>query len=255
MTLLSTRRLGVEIGSVKVCRDMDIAIHPGEVWALLGRNGVGKTTLLHTLAGLRDATEGEVSLRGRAMESVGRRARARDIGLLFQSYNDSFPTTVIETVLMGRHPYLSLFEGEGDEDRAMAREVMNQVDLAGLEHRHIASLSGGERRRVDMATLMLQDPAVVLLDEPGNHLDLKHQMALIEWIATQAHARDKAVMLISHDINLALQVADHALLLFGDGSHQHGSVTDVVDADRLSAVFGYPLSAHRIETRTYYYPR
>ncbi|HEY0634830.1 MAG TPA: ABC transporter ATP-binding protein, partial [Gammaproteobacteria bacterium] len=222
MTLLETRTLDIAIGERILCKGLDWSINTHERWAILGTNGAGKTTLLHTLAGLRKPRRGEVVLNGTTLTQLTRRAIAQQIGVLPQDSSDPFPATVWETVLMGRHPHLNPWSGESEADIQQARDAMTRCGLTGWEQRAIATLSGGERRRVALATLLAQNPALLLLDEPANHLDLRHQadlFALMNELCGNGHA---AVMVL-HDPNHALRHCTHALLLHGDGRWETGS--------------------------------
>jgi iron complex transport system ATP-binding protein len=240
--LLGCRELQVEIAGRSVCAALDLEIHPGSSWALLGRNGVGKTTLLHTLAGLRPATGGTRCVDGVRLEQIPRRRLATRIGLP-QDNRDLFPASVLETALIGRHPHLRGLAWEGPGDLALARDALAAVGLAGFEARTVTTLSGGERRRLAMATLLLQQPAVALLDEPANHLDLRHQVELLGLLRRTQAERGGALLMVLHDVNLATRFCDHALLLFGDGETLAGPLGAVLDAASLERLYGLPLVA------------
>lgn len=240
MTLLQTRGLTLAVGTRLLCRELDWSIEPGERWAILGTNGAGKTTLLHTLAGLRHSSQGEVLLNGVPLEQLPRRAIAQQIGLLPQDSSDPFPATVWETVLMGRHPHLAPWRGESAADIQLATEAMARCGLSGWEERVIATLSGGERRRVALATLLTQNPALLLLDEPANHLDLRHQAELFALMLSLS-AAGHAMVMVLHDPNHALRHATHTLLLYGDGRWEAGATGSLLDEERLSALYGHPL--------------
>jgi len=234
--LLAARGLGVTIADVRVCRGLDFTVLPGQSWAILGRNGAGKTTLLHTLAGLRSPDSGTIELQGKALESRSRRAVARLRALLLQDDTDAFPATVLETVLVGRHPHLSRWQWESAEDIRIARDALAAADMAGTEARDVRTLSGGERRRVALAALLAQQPRLFLLDEPSSHLDLSHQLSLLEQLALAIRPGDNALIMVLHDVNLAARYCDHALLL-ADGEAIAGSAEELLTADRLSAVY------------------
>ncbi|WJW75146.1 ABC transporter ATP-binding protein [Thiohalobacter sp. IOR34] len=244
MSHLECLGLGVEIGGKWICRDTDLAFAPGQCWALLGRNGSGKTTLLHTLAGLRPPAAGEVRLDSRPLAVWPRRPLAQRLGLLLQDSHDAFPATVMETALMGRHPHLSNWGWETAADRAIARRSLARLGLEEMAKREVHSLSGGERRRLALATLLTQDPQLLLLDEPTNHLDLAHQIQCLRLFRELA-AEGRTVLMVLHDINLAARFADHVLLLDG-GRIETGPLEALFDAERLGRVFGHPLRA--IET-------
>jgi iron complex transport system ATP-binding protein len=240
--LLATRGLTVSIAGIRVCSGLDLVVAPGQCWAVVGRNGAGKTTLLHTLAGLRSPAAGTIEFLGRSLASSGRRELARLRGLLPQDDSDAFPATVLETVLIGRHPHLSRWQWEGTEDLRIAHDALVAADMAGTDARDVRTLSGGERRRVALAALLAQQPQLFLLDEPSSHLDLAHQIAMLDRLVDAVRAGGKALVMVLHDINLAARYCDHALLL-ADGAAVAGRAAELFRADRLSAVFGIPLQA------------
>jgi len=240
MTLLETQRLDLAVGDRTLCNGLDWSIQQGERWAILGTNGAGKTTLLHTLAGLRTPLRGHVMLKGEPLAQLPRRTVAQLIGLLPQDSIDPFPATVWETVLMGRHPHLNPWSGESDSDIQIARDAIARCGLTGWEERAIATLSGGERRRVALATLLAQDPALFLLDEPTNHLDLRHQAELFTLMKSLSEEGRGAVMVL-HDPNQALRHATHALLLYGEGRWETGECNSLLTEERLTRLYDHPL--------------
>ena len=241
MAILTAQQLDVAIGTVQVCAQLDLKLQPGQCWGLLGRNGAGKTTLLHTLAGLREPQNGEVLLDDRSLRSLPRRTVAQKLGVLFQDEADPFPATVLETALIGRHPYLSRWAWEDSADIERARLALRQVGIDHLETRLVSTLSGGERRRLGLAMLLTQDPALLLLDEPTNHLDLRHQVQVLQHLRNLADRTGKTLLLILHDINLATRFCNHLLLLLGDGETVAGPASQVIDAATLEALFQHPV--------------
>ena len=240
--LLQTRALSVEIAGKSVCRDLDLALHAGQCVGLLGGNGVGKTTLLHTLAGLRAPASGQVLLDGAPLASLSRRRVAQRLGLLMQQPEDSLPATVLETALIGRHPHLDFWRWESHADVAIARRALKNVGLEGLEQRVQTALSGGERRRLDIATVLVQDPQLFLLDEPAHQLDLQHQMALLGQLKRLAETQGRCVFMSLHDINLAARFCDSILMLFGEGEALFGAANQVLDAGNLSRLYHTPVT-------------
>ena len=237
--LLAAHALSVSIGGNLVVRELNLALHPGECLVILGRNGVGKTTLLHSLAGPHAADAGEVRLVGKTYSDLGHRGAARLRGLLPQRQEDVFAATVLETVLIGRHPHLARWDWESAADAALARAALETVGLADFAARAIHTLSGGERQRVALATLLVQQPRVYLLDEPLAHLDLNHQVAVLELMRRRVREEGAALVMVLHDVNLAARSCDRALLLFGEGEYELGdAVPDVRDLSRL---YGHPL--------------
>ncbi len=239
---LHTDRLDIRVPGKTLCAGLTLKLGPGENWALLGANGSGKTTLLHTLAGLRSADGGHVSLGERDIRDYPHRMRARHLGVLFQDYDVAFPATVLETVLTGRHPYLSRWQWQDDaDDVRLAEAALAAVGLAGFEARRAYTLSGGERRRAEIAAVLAQDPPVLLLDEPTNHLDLRHQIEILQLLTQRRQQRDALSVLVLHDLNLATRFCTHALLLFGNGECRHGELPDILDTETLEMLYGYPI--------------
>jgi iron complex transport system ATP-binding protein len=239
--ILSARKLTVSIGPHAVCAGLDLDLAPGQRLAILGRNGAGKSTLLATLAGLRPADAGEILLAGQRYATHGLRAAARLRGWLGQEHGDPFASTVLETVLAGRHPHLGRWAWESGADTEIARAALAAVGLADMTLREVRTLSGGERQRAAIATLLAQEPRLYLLDEPLAFLDLNHQIAILDLLTQRARDTAVALAMVLHDPNLALRYCDQALLLFGDGSHLAGPAADVIDAAILSRLYGHPL--------------
>ncbi len=238
--VLAGRGLTVTIAGIVVCRELDLSVEPGQCWAILGRNGAGKTTLLHTLAGLRAPVAGTIELDGRPMATMSAREIARIRGLLTQNDIDAFGATVLETAMIGRHPYLSRWQWEGAEDLRIARDSLESMDLSGAEQRDVRTLSGGERRRAALAALLTQQPGLLLLDEPSSHLDLAHQLAVLRRLTALARARGSALIMVLHDVNLARRFCDHVLML-DEGTATAGAASELLTAARLSKIYDVTL--------------
>jgi iron complex transport system ATP-binding protein len=241
MSLLETLALEVAIGSVTVCHNLDMVIKAGERWCVLGRNGTGKTTLLLTLAGLRPPQSGSIDLQQQILASLPRRRIAQLVGVLFQDQMDSFPANVLDTVLTGRHPWLGPLQWESDADREKARNALQAVGLADIEHRIVTTLSGGERRRLGIATLLTQEPQLLLLDEPTNHLDIRHQIQVLQLLGDLVRDNSRALLLVMHDLNLAARYCNRFLLLFGNGETAQGSAAEVLTRPNLERLYQHPL--------------
>lgn len=247
MAVLACRQLKIRLGQRKLCSKLDLQLEPGQCWAILGKNGAGKTTLLHTLAGLREPTDGEVFLQGKNLKKLTRKSIAQQLGIVLQDQQDPFPANVLETVLEGRHPYLSVWQWETIEDHRKARQSLAALHLAGMEHRDIGTLSGGERQRVAIATLLTQSPLVSLLDEPTNHLDLHHQIMALELLRERNRQQKGVLMMALHDINMVARFCTHVLMLFGDGNTLQGRLRDVLTTENLECLYGHPI--RRIPSR------
>jgi iron complex transport system ATP-binding protein len=230
---------------------LHIAVSAGEVVCLLGPNGAGKSLTLHTLAGLRPPDSGQINLCGRPLLDWSRRERARRIGLLTQVSEDPFPGTVMEAVLIGRHPHVESWQWESPSDREVARQALTDCDLEGFENRELSTLSGGERRRVALAAVLAQDPDILLLDEPQNHLDPRHQLAVLRLLRTRAEA-GRGTLVSLHDASLAARFSDRAILLHGDGRWAFGPVNETITATALSEIYGVTVSEIAIHGRRHF---
>lgn len=238
---LEVRALTVSIAGKYVCRDFDLTLRSGTCLGLLGSNGVGKTTLLHTLAGLRTPHGGEIFLNGALLKTLPRRRIAQQLGLLMQQQEDSLPATVLETALIGRHPHIQFWRWESHSDVTIARRALKIVGLDGLEQRPQTQLSGGERRRLDIATILTQNPRIFLLDEPANQLDLHHQLSLLSLFSRFAHEQGRLTVLSLHDVNLAARFCDQVLMLFGNGELLCGNAVEILTAGNLSRLYQTPV--------------
>lgn len=236
---LQLEQLQLQRGSRVLCQPFDLAVADGQCWGILGSNGSGKTTLLHTLAGLHHDYAGRIRLDDTGIDRIPRKQFARQVGLLLQTNEEAFPGSVLETVLTGRHPHLKAWQWESEQDHALARATLHQVDLAGFEQRNLLTLSGGERRRLYIATLLAQQPQLYLLDEPANHLDLRHQHQILDLLQQRCTGHNHSVIMVLHDPNLAARYCDHVLLLHEDGHVEGGPAEELMTAERLSRLYGY----------------
>lgn len=240
--VFSVTKLAVSVPGRSLVRDLDFVLRPGELVAVLGQNGAGKSLTLHTFAGLRTAEAGMIELDGVAITSLARRTIAQRLALLMQDSEDIFPASVMDTVLIGRHPHIEPLRWESDEDRRFAENCLCDMDLAELADRDIATLSGGERRRLAIAQTLAQDPGIFLLDEPTNHLDPQHQIDVLELFVKRAR-QGAAVIACLHDVNLAARFADRCLLLYGDGHWYLGDTAEALSEERLSKLYNVKMEA------------
>ncbi len=238
----SCRDLDVRIAGRTLVEGLQLDTEDGELIAVLGRNGSGKTLTMHTLAGLRAAASGTVNIGGTEIGKLSRHLVARQLALLPQHVDDIFPATVLDTALIGRHPHIGRFNWESAHDVEIAGAALEAVGLATLRHRDVLTLSGGERRRLAIAQVLTQDPRILLLDEPTNHLDPQHQLDALRLFRDKADS-GASVIASLHDANLAVRYADRCLLLYGDGRWDLGATEKVLDSDKLSRLYGTPMEA------------
>ena len=255
---LSVHQLTLAAGTRVLFRDLDLVVEPGQLWAVLGKNGCGKTTLLRTLAGLHPLSRderGSISFGHRPLRDWPLDALARERAWLPQKIADAFSATVRETVATGRFPHRTRFSSpfrtssrgriprrDGD-DAAIVDATLAALGIEDLAERDVLSLSGGERQRVAIATLLAQTPRMALLDEPTAHLDLDMQHRCMRLIADRVAARasPEAAIVTLHDINLAARYATHVLLFVDADQVDVGPKASVLDPERLSRAYGHRL--------------
>ena len=235
-------------GPRPILHDVNLAVDSGEVVALVGPNGAGKSTLIRVLSGVLPA-RGEAWLNGADLLRLAPAQRARRVAVVPQMIRLPEAFTVGEIVLMGRTPHLPLWGGETRADCEIAWQAMRRTHVEGLSERRVDELSGGEQQRVVIARALAQEPQVLLLDEPTAHLDLKHQVAVLELVRGLAHDHNLAVLLTLHDLNQAAQYADRVALMQQGRLVAQGLAADVFTADRISAVYGVPVTISQHPTR------
>lgn len=242
--LLETLNLTLTVGSRQLVCDLNWQVEAGQCWCVLGCNGVGKTTLLRSLAGLDGAAslQGEIQIAGRRLDSLALLELAKLRSYLPQGRNDAFAYRVLELVLGARHPYHAGQYWESTEDISAAMAALAQLDVAALAERDIRSLSGGERQRVAIAATLAQDAQLMLLDEPSNGLDLAHQVSVMQLLSAACSKNGTAVLMASHDLNLVAGFATHALLLMGDGRWRAGPVWEMMTEQNLSHCLAHPVT-------------
>lgn len=240
LALLEARGLAIAAGDRVLCEDLDVTVNAGDRWAIVGPNGAGKTTLLRALAGLHEPMRGAVRYAGTDVRSMPARSRALHRAVLPQDSQDAFPASVLETVLIGRHPHLSRFAWESESDIARAQQALARFGLHGFANRDVRTLSGGERRRVALAALLVQETPVFLLDEPSSHLDIAQQATALEVFVALAERQHAAIVMVLHDLHLATRFCDHAIAI-GGGRARAGDASQLLNSAELSTLFGREL--------------
>ncbi|MFT5138551.1 MAG: iron complex transport system ATP-binding protein [Lysobacterales bacterium] len=241
MSLLACKSVALEIAGKHVVDGLDLDFYPGQFWGLMGANGIGKTTLMKCLAGLINPGNGQVSLEGQAILEIKRKSVAQRVGMMQQHTVYVFDASVLQTVLTGRHPHLGSWQRETQDDVNKAQTVIEQLGLDGLQERSVTSLSGGEARRLAFATLLVQEPSIMLLDEPSNHLDLKHQVSIMRRIGNEVYSGNKLAIAAMHDVNLAACYCSHVLMLFGDGEWNAGPAAEMFSQVQLERLYQCPV--------------
>lgn len=236
MLALEVKNLSLTLGNRRLVTGLNWQVRQGEFWCVLGRNGAGKTTLLHALSGLQSIDDGSIWMMGRSVKDLTLTELARLRGLMPQQMIDRFSASVGDTVAIARAPWrLGSAWRDDDDDRSYVTAALQRVGMLDRIDDDVMHLSGGERQRVAFAAMLVQNPSLMLLDEPSSHQDIAQQLAMMRLM--QELAIDHAVIASCHDINLAARFASHVLLL-GEGFYYAGSTQEVLNPDVLSRVYG-----------------
>ncbi len=222
-------------------REMNFAVERGELLAILGPNASGKSTLLKLLAGSLKPSAGAARLGGEPVHNLPQRERARRIALVQQESPVLFSLDVLSFVLQGRHAHRPRFGFETADDVQIAEEALELTCATHLRNRLVQELSGGEKQRVVLARALAQQAELLLLDEPTLHLDIGFQVELLRLVRRLAREKNYAVVIVSHELNLAAEFADTALLLHQGEALAHGIPGEVFRQDLLERVFQTPL--------------
>jgi iron complex transport system ATP-binding protein len=242
---------GIEFGYGGAFRlaDVSFAVEPGEILGIVGPNSSGKTTLLRLLTRVHAPARGEIRFRGTPLARVPRRALAREVAVVPQEEHPAFPVSVRELVLMGRFPRGAGRLFEGREDLARAEAAMATAGVRAVADQAVDTLAGGEWQRTLLARGLAQEPRVLLLDEPTSHLDLRHQREIAGLLRRLNREAGMTVVFVSHDLNLAGELADRVLLLAEGRVARLGAPREVLDAGVLEAVYGCPVWVEKVGDR------
>ncbi len=234
--LLAARDVVFDYGGNEVVCGVTLELVAGEILGLIGPNGSGKSTLIRMLSGVLTPTAGRIELAGRPMREIGARERARAIAVVPQETSVEMPFTVMEAVLMGRSPHLGGFAFEGDTDVAAARRAMERTGVEHLARRSLHQLSGGERQRVILARALAQEARVLLLDEPGAFLDLRHAVELYD-LLQELRDEGRAILTVLHDLNLAALYCDRIGLMKDGRLVRFGTPAEVITYTAITEVY------------------
>lgn len=221
---------------------------------ILGANGAGKSTLLKLMTGALKPEAGEVLYREKPLRSIGRREIARRIAYIPQDPVFAFPFSVTEVILMGRAPYIGRFEFERESDLEMAREAMETVGISHLEKRLISEISSGERQLASIARALVQEPEVMILDEPATFLDIRHRSEIMNILRKLRDERGILIIAATHDIFGALFYFDDIVMLKEGGIFAEGGVEEVVTGENLSALYGTEVAVKKEDGKLFVYP-
>jgi len=236
--MLEVKNLSAGYGGADVIHSINLKAERRESLCILGPNGSGKSTLLKSIARIIDY-RGTVLINGEDISAVSRKELAKKIALLSQNTQVFFPYTVYETVSMGRYAYSHGFlKNLSAEDSAVIENILKKLDIWENKNCMIDELSGGELQRVFLARTLAQSPDLILLDEPSNHLDLKHQIELLKYLKAWVKENNKTLISVFHDLNLARLFGDTAVVLNNGTLAANGKIEEVLNSGILSEVYG-----------------
>lgn len=236
---LALDNLTLAYGDRTVLTGVSLEVAAGDFVGLIGPNACGKSTLLKAVSRILRPAAGRVLVDGRDVwREMTLLETARTVAVVPQDFPVNFPFTVEETVALGRTPYVSRLRGEQPRDLARAREAMRATGTLGLKDRVLPELAGGERQRVILAKALAQEPRLLLLDEPTSHLDINHQVEILDLLLGLNRSGGLTVAIVLHDLNLASIYCDYLYLLGGGGLVARGRPQEVLTAENLELVYG-----------------
>ncbi|MCC6712764.1 MAG: ABC transporter ATP-binding protein [Candidatus Dadabacteria bacterium] len=252
-TIIECREVGFSYGPRRILGEITLSFGKGSMHGILGANGAGKSTLLKLLTGALRPEAGEVLYRGKPLRSFGQRAAARKIAYIPQDPVFAFPFTVTEVVLMGRAPYIGRFEFERESDLEMARRAMETVGISHLDKRLISEISSGERQLASIARALVQEPEVMILDEPATFLDIRHRSEIMNILKRLRDERGILIIAATHDIFGALYYFDEIIMIREGRVFAEGNVAEVVTGENLSALYGTGVAVRKEDGKVFVY--
>ena len=238
MIKLDVEKLSLAYGHTVVMRELTFQVKPGEMLGLIGPNGSGKSTVIKAMSRVIPLYSGKILVDGKDIAKIHRAELARLIGVVPQMPLLPSTFTAFEIVLMGRNPYLGLFQYESSEDMAITWQAMGRTNTQSLAERQVGELSGGEIQRLVIARVLAQQPKSILLDEPTSNLDINYQLEILDLIKSLCREDNLAVVITMHDLNLASQYCDRLILINRGQAHAQGTPAEVITERNIEEVYG-----------------
>jgi len=233
---LKIKDVSFSYSSVPVLHDVSFELGGNELVSILGPNGVGKSTLIHCINKILAPTSGTVLIDGKDVSEIKLKELAKQIGYVPYSANDSFPLSVIDTVMIGRHPHSKW--GTLDKDLDIVYDTLRMLGISHLAMRPFNELSAGQHQKVMLARGLVQEPEILLLDEPTSNLDVRHQLDVTKMLKRLSREKNILIVMISHDINIAAKYSDKIILMHKGSVFDMGEPNKVITAENLRTVYG-----------------
>jgi iron complex transport system ATP-binding protein len=237
-----------------VLKSLSLSVEENSFWAVVGPNGAGKSTFLNLLCGQLKPDEGKVQVDGRAASSYSSQQLARILSMVRQEFVPVFGFSVRQTVMMARFYRRTSALFENQEDIEAVDAALAATDTMNFADRPLGHLSGGEHQRVFIARALAQETPVLLLDEPTSHLDLKHQIRIFDLLKKMQHEQGKTILLVTHDLNMAVQYCDRVLLLGAEGAFFQGLPEQVLESGQIQSIFGVQGHQGQLQKRKFFIP-
>jgi iron complex transport system ATP-binding protein len=238
--------------SVQILENVSLDIPGSSFVSIVGPNGAGKSTLLKCLNKILLPDSGNIHIDKQDLRQMKRMDVARNVAYVPQNSNRVFPTTVFETVLMGRRPHLGWFSSDKDRDKVW--EVLEQMGLEELALSNFNELSGGQQQKILIARALAQDTGVILLDEPTSNLDIWHQMDVMECVKGLVNNRNVTALMVVHDLNMASKYSDRVLMMKNGKILSAGEPVSVLTSENIASVYGVEAHVHTHEGIPYVMP-
>ena len=249
--ILKVDRLNFSYNSVPILKNITFEVNHGEFLGIVGPNGSGKTTLLRNIDGILKPNEGSILIDNLNQKELSRKEIARLIGYVSQREANIFPTTVFETVLMGRKPHITWTETK--EDKKIVAQTLERLNLGDFALRDMNQLSGGERQKVYIARALVQQPKILLLDEPTANLDLRHQIEVLDLLLNTKNEKGVTVIIAIHDLNLALKYCNK-LIILDKGTIFNTGGKEILNKDTIQKVYGVKIKIIEQEGQKFIVP-
>ncbi len=234
---IEANNLRCSLGGREIILGVDFTVEKGKFYSIIGPNGSGKTTLLRTIVASLEPESGDLFINNIPIEHLKGKELAKKLAYVSQNTNSDVDFNVLDYVLMGRYPYLGMFQSEGDKDLEYAQKSMELTNTWYLREKKLNEISGGERQRVVVARALTQDTPIILLDEPISQLDIHHQIELMDTLSNMVEMRRITIVAVLHDLNIASQYSDYIMLLNDGKLVKNGKPEEVLTKEVILEVY------------------